>query len=71
MEIKLTSESRFGVVAVKNGFITPEQLMDAFTTQVKEELKGNKRRHIGKILYEKGHITMHQITEVLDFMKML
>ena len=66
----MSPEDRFGVVAVKSGFITPEQLMDAFTTQVKEELKGAKRRLIGKILYEKGHITMSQIDEVLVSMSM-
>ena len=71
MEIKLSSESRFGVVAVKDGFITPEQLTDALTTQVLEELKGGKRRLIGKILYEKGYITMPQIAEVLVFMSTL
>jgi hypothetical protein len=61
----MSAEDRFGVVAVKSGFITPEQLMDAFTTQVKEELNGAKRRLIGKILYEKGYMTMPQIAEVL------
>ena len=64
----MSAEDRFGVVAVKSGFITPEQLMDAFTTQVKEDLNGAKRRLIGKILYEKGYITMPQIAEVLVIM---
>jgi hypothetical protein len=64
----MSAEDRFGVVAVKSGFITPEQLMDAFTTQVKEELNGAKRRLIGKILYEKGYITIPQIAEVLVIM---
>ncbi len=71
MEIKMSTENRFGVVAVKGGFITPEQLCEALTTQVLEELKGNKRCLIGEILHEKGYITTDQIDEVLDFMKML
>ncbi len=71
MEIKLLSESRFGVVAVKGGFITPEQLTDALKIQVMEELKGDKRRLIGKILYGKGYITMPQIAEVLVSMSTL
>ncbi len=52
-----TIENRFGVVAVKSGFITPEQLCEALTTQVLEELKGAKRHLIGEILLEKGYIT--------------
>jgi len=69
--VKLSPEDRFGVVAVKSGFITPEQLCEALTTQVLEELKGTKRRLIGKILYEKEYITMPQIAEVLIFMSTL
>lgn len=61
----MSTEDRFGVIAVKNGFITPEQLIDALEIQVLEELNGKKRRLIGKILYEKGYITMPQIAEVL------
>ncbi len=71
MEIKVSTENRFGVVAVKGGFITPEQLCEALTTQVLEELKGNKRCLIGDILHEEGYITTDQIDEVRDFMKML
>ncbi len=67
----MSTENRFGVVAVKGGFITPEQLCEALTTQVLEELKGNKRCLIGEILHEKGYITTDQIDEVIDFMKML
>ena len=67
----MSTENRFGVVAVKGGFITPEQLCEALTTQVLEELKGNKRRLLGDILHERGYITTDQIDEVLDFMKML
>ena len=70
MGVKLSPEDRFGVVAVKSGFITPEQLTDTLITQVLEELIGAKRRLIGKILYEKGPITMSQIDEVLVSMSM-
>ena len=67
----MSKENRFGVVAVKGGFITPEQLTDALTIQVLEELESDKRRLIGEILLEKGYITTDQIEEVLDFLKML
>lgn len=68
MEMEVSKENRFGFVAVKSGFITPEQLIDALKTQVLDELNGAKRRLIGKILYEKGYLTMPQIAEVLVFM---
>ena len=68
MEMEFSKENRFGFVAVKSGFITPEQLIDALKTQVLDELNGAKRRLIGKILYEKGYLTMPQIAEVLVFM---
>ena len=67
----MSKDNRFGVVAVKGGFITPEQLTDALTIQVLEELESDKRRLIGEILLEKGYITTDQIEEVLDFLKML
>ena len=65
MEIKTSSESRFGFVAVKGGYITPEQLIDALKIQIMEEIKGIKRRLIGNILYEKGYLTMPQLANVL------
>ena len=71
MEKKKPKDNRFGVVAVKGGFITPEQLTDALTIQVLEELEDDKRRLIGEILLEKGYITTDQIEEVLDFLSML
>ncbi len=71
MAIKMSASDRFGVIAIKSGFITPEQLCEALTTQVLEELEGTKRRLIGRILYEKGYITMPQIDEVLLFMSAL
>ena len=62
-------DNRFGVVAVKRGFITPEQLIEAMQTQVYEDLEGTKHRLIGEILREKGYITEFQIDDVVDLMK--
>ena len=67
----MSKEDRFGFVAVKGGFITPEQLTDALKTQVMEELKDDRHRIIGNILYEKGYITMPQIADVLVSMSKL
>ena len=61
-------DKRFGIVAVENGFITSEQLIEAMKTQVYEDLEGSKHRLIGEILKEKEYITTIQIDEVLKFM---
>ena len=61
-------DNRFGVVAVKCGFITPEQLIEAIQIQVYEDLEGAKHRLIGEILREKGYITEFQIDDVIDLM---
>ena len=67
----MSKEDRFGFVAVKGGFITPEQLTDALKIQIMEELKCTQRRLIGRILYEKRYITMPQIADVLVSMSTL
>ena len=67
----MSTENRFGFVAVKGGYITPEQLTDALKIQLMEEFKGTQRRLIGRILYEKKHITMSQIANVLVSMSTL
>jgi hypothetical protein len=64
-------EDRFGVIAIKLGFITPEQLCEALTTQVLEELEEKKRRLTGEILLEKGYITTDQIYDVVEILKKL
>ena len=67
----MSTENRFGVVAVKGGFITPEQLAEALKIQIMEELKDDRHRIIGNILYERGYITMPQIADVLVSMSKL
>ena len=64
-------QKRFGFVAVEKGFITSDQLVEAFKIQVMEEIEKGKHRLIGVILFELGHITMAQIDEVLDSLQTL
>ncbi len=64
--IKLTTIfSRFGKIAVDMGFITEEQLKEAITEQVEDDLVDKPHRFIGKILLENGWITDEQIYIVL------
>ncbi len=58
-------DKRFGTIAVEKGFITPDQLIEALTLQVKENLEKKKHKLIGAILHEKKFMTIQQIDEVL------
>ena len=61
-------ERRFGMTAVKKGYITAEQLIAALSTQIMEELEGLEHRLIGEILLEKEYLTDVQMKEVLKFL---
>lgn len=58
-------DNRFGIVAIKMGFITYEQLLEALEVQLAEDLKGLERRLTGQILQEKNYLTSEQTDEVL------
>ena len=61
-------EKRFGTLAVEKGFITVPQLMDAFEIQVREDVAGIKHRLIGRILYDRGFLTLDHIERVVALM---
>ncbi len=58
-------ERRFGIIAVRKGFITPEQLVEALAIQLKGDMEGKPHRLIGSILFDQGHLTIEQIKEGL------
>jgi len=58
-------DKRFGTIAVKKGFITQEQLIQAFRIQIEENLEKGEHRLIGAILLDQGIMTMQQIDEVI------
>ena len=57
--------ARFGVVAVNIGFVTIEQVIEALTEQVMENLSNRRHRLLGEIFLEKGWMTPEQIDMVL------
>ena len=61
-------ERRFGITAVKEGFITTDQLIEAISTQIVEELEESGHRLIGEILFEKQYLTAVQIKKVLKLL---
>jgi len=63
-EIKEPYEKRFGNLAIEKGFITVEQLIEAFKNQVKGEIRG-KFQLIGEILLDLKYMTPDQFDEVL------
>lgn len=62
---------RFGVIAVKKGFVSAEQVIEALNTQVREDISNGKHRKIGMILLEQGHLTPVQIDEVVKELEAL
>lgn len=60
------SEERFGKIAVKRGFITPDQLKKALSIQEAEFNDKGNHRFIGNILSEQGLISISQIDEILE-----
>lgn len=61
-------EKRFGIAAVEKGFVTSDQVIEALTIQVAEDLSIGKHRVIGRILLENELITLSQLDEVLKSM---
>ena len=60
-----SQETRFGVLAVKRGFVTPEQVVEALAVQVAEDLSKKRHRPIGEILLEQEVINSSQLDQVL------
>jgi hypothetical protein len=62
-------EIRFGIVAVKKGFVTPDQVVKAFEIQLAEDLSTGEHKRIGNILLDQGIITRAQLDEILRDLK--
>ncbi|RMF45577.1 MAG: hypothetical protein D6751_07065 [Deltaproteobacteria bacterium] len=59
---------RFGQLAVRLGHVTPEQLKQALSEQVDDNLAGRPHRILGTIFFEHGWMSPGQIEEVLNLM---
>lgn len=58
--------SRFGKIAVDQGFLTAEQLKDALVEQLNDNLANRPHRVIGAICFEHGWLTPGQIDQILN-----
>ena len=61
-------EYRFGFMAVKKGFATPEQVTKALEIQFEENVQAEKHRLIGEIMIDMGFMNRSQVDEVLEEM---
>ncbi len=62
-------EIRFGLVAIRQGFVTADQVFEqALMIQIEEDLSTGRHRRIGTILLDQGLMALSQINEVLDVM---
>jgi hypothetical protein len=57
---------RFGKIAVEFGFITEEQLKDALTEQIEDDISNRRHRLIGEIMFMNGWINIKQLEIVLN-----
>ncbi|MBI2371514.1 MAG: hypothetical protein HYV08_15005 [Deltaproteobacteria bacterium] len=62
---EIATEARLGVRAVRRGFVTKEQVIEAMRRQVEEDLEGRAHRRIGEILCELGYLNRSQLEELL------
>ena len=58
-------EKRFGVVALEKGYITADELVNALTIQVQEDIEMGYHRLIGKILLDQGIMSGKQVSGLL------
>ncbi len=54
------------MIAVKKGFVAPEQVVKALEIQVNENLMTGSHRRIGRILLEQKLITLSQLDKILQ-----
>ena len=58
-------EIRFGIMAIKKGFIIKDQLIEAVSIQVEYDVEDGKHKLIGEILIELGYMEASEVNEVL------
>jgi hypothetical protein len=59
---------RFGQIATEKGYVTPEQLKEALSEQVDDDLANRPHRLLGAIFFMRNRMTAKQIETVLNEM---
>jgi len=63
-----TLAKRFGDIAIQKKFITKNQLLEAMTVQIENQLEGAEHKLIGAILIELMYMSEDQVNEVVETM---
>ncbi|MBW1797864.1 MAG: hypothetical protein JRJ21_05540 [Deltaproteobacteria bacterium] len=58
-------EKRFGIIATEKGYITRNDLIEALSIQVHEDIKYGTHRLVGEIFLDQDKMTANQIEEVV------
>ena len=61
-------KQRFGELAIRLGFITKDQFIEAMAIQIENELEGTQPKLIGSILLDAGFMTTEQLDDVIKLM---
>ena len=64
-------EGRFGDIALRERFVTSEQVLKSIEVQIAEDIGGQKHRFIGQILLELGYMSSSQVNDILKIMGIL
>lgn len=59
---------RFGQISIEKGYVSPEQLKEALSEQVDDDLENRPHRLLGAIFFTRNWMSAKQIEEVLDKM---
>ena len=57
---------RFGQIAVEKGYVTPEQVKQAVSEQIDDDMADRPHRLIGRIFLDNGTMNPQQIEMVLQ-----
>lgn len=62
-------EIRFGVIAVRKGYVKPTHIVNAIQAQIDEDLTTGSHRRIGEILLQENLLDQTQLEEVLKIQR--
>ena len=62
-----SARKRFGYFAIKKGFITQDQFIDAVRIQVSKEQNGDSYLPVGELMKKMGFMTDEQVEEVISY----
>ena len=59
-------QKRFGSLALDKGFVNVQQIIEALSIQLKENIEEKRNRPIGEILLQLGYINTQEIKDLIE-----